>query len=279
MNNGPTAAPSLPAYLSAFRSVDWRWRLAQRQCNGNVAARRRRDHWVAAASALASEFEAYRLQRRAAPTNAAIVSAVRDASILAHDPTLLQSELRARILANEPATAISDRIAVQSLVIDAYEAVFFDVRPRLNATSWLRHRVLAPHMRPDGSVSDVGGLWMVAAIGGGIAALEVIVSCLPPTRRYIAEIDDYFNPAFDIPADVQLYVAGRCLSSAEAATPAFARLQDWLESTARSPMAVASFKVSPLRDSSFDQPLPTVSGDSPSTSQYSCDSGLRRMAA
>jgi hypothetical protein len=68
-------------------------------------------------------------------------------------------ELEARLLCCQPRAEIAKRLAVSEAVIDAYEAVFFNVADRLDSVSWVLHRVIGPRLHRGATDNDVGVFW------------------------------------------------------------------------------------------------------------------------
>jgi hypothetical protein len=64
-------------------------------------------------------------------------------------------------------------------VIETYEKLFFDVRHRLEAVSYVLHVVIGPPIRFGFSLDDLGSLWKFVAYVSGPRALDVLLHVYP----------------------------------------------------------------------------------------------------
>lgn len=98
-------------------------------------------------------------------------------------------ELEARLLARQTSREIAEAIPLDASVIDAYEATFFNVRDRLDATDWVAGKVIGPGPRR-GFANDLPGLWKAVAYAGGPLPLEVVMACTSasPKHRFPADL-------------------------------------------------------------------------------------------
>lgn len=105
------------------RPVDWRWREAatQLEVNGG-SARWHPDPWVAGALIVMAD-----VVRRAEDPPSPIHLAIGDAQAIYHSDSLRKQILEARLIADVPLSDIAAGCEVAELVIQAYEALFFDM--------------------------------------------------------------------------------------------------------------------------------------------------------
>src|SRR5208282_5310715 len=168
---------------SPFRPPDWRWRLARLSLEEKLPRRPQlRDRWV---RRCAKFMRADRVRsrscrpRRRASSDAILSDAARIR--FASDP-LIAAELEAWILAASHPEFIAERCNLSVEVVAAYEAVFFDVRPYLDATGYIFHRVI----ERQGSQADHG-----VAVSSRSQARRAIQASrghvpTPFERRYVA---------------------------------------------------------------------------------------------
>ena len=76
----------------------------------------------------------------------------------AADP-LIGGELEAWILTGEPRPAVAELSGVDEPVIEAYEQCFFDVRPKLDAWSYIIHIVIGPGVYEGFRLDDLAPIW------------------------------------------------------------------------------------------------------------------------
>lgn len=87
-----------------------------------------------------------------------------------------RSELEARLLTDEPYHRVAQKLAVPESVVAAYEASFFHVKDRLQATSYITHVVFGPILHLSFSERNYELLWKLVAYWCGTAALEHVVT-------------------------------------------------------------------------------------------------------
>ncbi len=167
---------------SPFRPVDWRWRLAQRSLVEKMPRRAElQDPWVRRITKhLRSRHEVpkSRFYKRASYDHVlAEVSALRFAA----DP-LIGSELEAWILTGEPAPVVAELSGLDEPVVEAYEQCFFDVRPKLEAWSYVIHIAIGPDVYEGFRLDDLPPIWKTIAYFRGRYSLAVTLQAFPGSR-------------------------------------------------------------------------------------------------
>jgi len=114
--------------------------------------------------------------RRRASSDAILSDAARIR--FASDP-LIAAELEAWILAASHPEFIAERCNLSVEVVAAYEAVFFDVRPYLDATGYIFHRVIGRPITHGFSLDDLGSIWRFFGYMRGRHTLEVLLYTFP----------------------------------------------------------------------------------------------------
>jgi len=136
--------------------------------------------------------------------------ALSDAAALRYLSDFRGIELEARILANQDPMEISLRMEISLPCIAAFEALFFDVRPRLAQTSWIWHEVLGvtglDNLRPD----DAESLWKAYAYRFGLETLDLLVENATPAQLRREGVRAYFHLPAQIPFELQFLIAVHC---------------------------------------------------------------------
>jgi hypothetical protein len=99
----------------------------------------------------------------------------------AADP-LIGGELEAWILTGEPPAAVAELSGFEVPVIEAYEACFFDVRPKLDAQSYIVQSVIGPGMYLGFRLDDMAPIWKMIAYFRGRYMLAVTLQAFPGSR-------------------------------------------------------------------------------------------------
>ena len=87
-------------------------------------------------------------------------------------PDPVRFEVDARILAKEPFDSIAKKCHLSVPAITAYEALFFNVLDRLEATSYIAHTVIGPKLHEGLTPSDIDVLWKFYGYHGGSLVLD-----------------------------------------------------------------------------------------------------------
>jgi hypothetical protein len=90
-------------------------------------------------------------------------------------PSLKGWEIEARLLTDEGVGQIGLKTGTSPKVIDAYHAVFFHVRDRLQAGGYIRHLAIGPKLLFGLSEDDVDVILKLYAYGGGPCVLDLLV--------------------------------------------------------------------------------------------------------
>lgn len=86
-----------------------------------------------------------------------------------------RAAVEARVLADEPPARIAAAGGFGPGVVEAYEAVFFDVRRGLDHPDYIRTRVLGPPPAVRGPGAGPGSAWRWLGYLGGPAVLDVLI--------------------------------------------------------------------------------------------------------
>lgn len=168
---------ALPRYTrlqnaNPLRPVDWRWQRAHSLVERGCYYVRRRDdemtgravYFLRGLRRCTTPAQRARLQRDM-PT---LAEAFR---ITVHEPDL-EVQLQARLLAGQDVRDIATAVQLPAAVIDTYEALFYHVRDRLQARSWMT--VAAIGGPPGRNGSDTAPLLRTLAYYGGLPVLELV---------------------------------------------------------------------------------------------------------
>lgn len=162
---------------SPFRVVDWRWQRARflRDTQG-IVSRRRDDEIVARAK----RFMDIRLR---AADEAAIdaLYSTWGPLLYAHElkfrsDDLMRLELEARLLTSMTLEEIAIKMHQRVDTILWYEALFFNVKDRLENKSWVAHQVLGPEIHTGLNDREYGLMWKFFAYGGGQYVFEALMN-------------------------------------------------------------------------------------------------------
>jgi hypothetical protein len=99
----------------------------------------------------------------------------------AADP-LFSAELQSWILTGEPAPFVAEVTGLDESVIAAYEQCFFDVRPKLEACSYIIHMAIGPGVYEGFSVNDLPSIWKTIAYFRGRFSLATAIQAFPGSR-------------------------------------------------------------------------------------------------
>jgi hypothetical protein len=177
---------------AGLRPPDWRWRLARLSLKNKLPCRPQlKDAWV---RRCAKFMRADRVRstscrpRRGLSSDHILSEAARIR--FASDP-LIAAELEAWVLAASRPEFIAERCGLSVEVVAAYEAVFFDVRPYLDATGYIFHRVIGRPITHGFSLSDLGSIWKFFGYMRGRHTLEVLLYTFPghKTRSWPASFE------------------------------------------------------------------------------------------
>ena len=159
---------------SPFRAPDWRWIRATTLRHESLRPGRRDDGWVRRARRLQAAIE-----RPGGATGHPRLAGVDPAILAGYGLRLGEPrgrwEVEARLLAGQGDVAIAARTGIPAEVVEAYEAIFYSVRDRLEAPDWIGAMILGPRLYQGLREGDVELAWKVVACNLGPAALEALI--------------------------------------------------------------------------------------------------------
>jgi hypothetical protein len=157
--------------------VDWRHRLAEAIFSGQPPPLRRRlDSWVRRAIRFLSD-QAAGKGDAPCPGSALLDPALLGAfQIRCSGDPRLRSELEARVLAGQTPVAIAALCGLPPEVVEAYEALYFNVRDRLGAADYISAIVIG--LVPHEGLSTTDSLLKAFAFGHGPHVLNAVIAVL-----------------------------------------------------------------------------------------------------
>jgi hypothetical protein len=166
----------LPAPQNPLQPLDDRWlRAGYLAKQGQHPSPEHDDHWVEQAvqylTALAACHDDADRQHLAAQ-----MPAVAQAHALHQaDPPLLRWAVEARVLADEPAEDIARKCNLLPGGVEAYENLFFDVRDKLGAESWVLCQAIGLNAHAGLTELDLGVRWKLVGYKRGPLALDALI--------------------------------------------------------------------------------------------------------
>src|SRR5262245_11976164 len=107
------------------------------------------------------------------------------------NPPLLKWALEARLVAGEPFGEIARKCALLPEAVEAYEALFFSVVDKLDASTWIACRVLGARSFTGMTERDLDIWWKVVGYGLGPVALDSLLHAPGfPRPETPADIDE-----------------------------------------------------------------------------------------
>ena len=171
------------------RATNWRWLRAMQIDSGGPRASRAIDGpegftWIRRASRLKRRYEQagnrpelmYRLIQYDRPLFWAH-------SIFLDDKAATRWAIEARILAGETDREIAERLGTDPEIIEAYEAVFFQVREMLNRRDYIVNVVMGEAVTRGLSERQFDLLWKMFAYHGGSYVLDAVISKFTPIAK------------------------------------------------------------------------------------------------
>jgi hypothetical protein len=167
---------------SPFRPPDWRWKLAGLTLVERLPRRPEvLDPWVQRIArylrSTNGDDRPHRRRRVAHDPLLAQVAAIRFSA----DRTI-PAELEAWILTGEPPVDVVEYSGWPLTLVEAYEACCFDVRARLEASSYINHIVIGPAIYRGFSLDDIGTLWKFFGYYRGRYTLASLLQTFPGSR-------------------------------------------------------------------------------------------------
>jgi hypothetical protein len=154
-----------------FRPVDWRWLRAADLVEGRRRPRPPHDDdWVVAAMRFRRWLRQPDVAARPSPPGLPEAHA-----LYAAPPSFRRWELEAWLLTREPLGQVAARCGLSPEAVEAYHAVFFDVRDCLDAAAYILNVVIGPKRHSGLTEADVDVLLKMRAYSYGPAALEELL--------------------------------------------------------------------------------------------------------
>jgi Mlc titration factor MtfA (ptsG expression regulator) len=198
-----SSGPSLFAPLLLRIPPDWRWQIAKLPSADSFPP----DRWT-------------NLVRKAQPflddthPPREFRSLLRAQSLHQQSQTM-RWELEARILAGESQESLAKRLGVDVSVILAYEAVWCDVRRRIECDIWLRHMVLRVPTEPTWPPSPLSLWWNVIAYRFGLDAFDQVFHASAMGFGSNAGIDVCLSPFNRVSPDLRQWIAAHRMKVAK----------------------------------------------------------------
>ena len=198
-----------------FSQPNWRWRLAR-----HIPRRRREpDPWLRRARLVAGRLSGKTRLRK----DPAVMAAYQ----LSQLPELALAELQARILADEGQDALSRRCGVSVGAIEAYEAIFWDVRRRLGNAPWIRNMVIRLPATGVWTGKPVGPWLLFIGAHYGLPTLELFIEAMQRDLVELHGITLCLLSTNPLPAEWKAWIAVQLLPIPETAR-GIARLHRFL---------------------------------------------------
>jgi len=165
---------------SLSRSPDWRWQrvlLITQSEYRRIAARLRSagDEFTARGAAFLQEWSSCQDEYDQLCVTEEWPYLWQAYDIYEGNHKLLRCELEARLLTNDSKEGITKRLSLHPDVLDWYEALFFNVRDRLDNAGWIASKVLGEQMHYGLTEREYNFLWKFYAYVGGSVMLNAII--------------------------------------------------------------------------------------------------------
>ena len=174
------------SFSNPFRVPNWRWlRAAGYLAGEQLAPTRKRDgvpgyRWVKRAA----QFQRA-LERCAGNQLALHRLAESDSAIFwaywAHEDTnsMMRWQIEAHLLARATDWEVAFSAGVHPSIIEAYEALFFNIRERLNHTGYIMHCAIGPAAQRGLAAREFDTLWKLYGYFNGPAMLQALITKFP----------------------------------------------------------------------------------------------------
>ena len=206
-----TITPACPLELTMenpHRRPDWRWqKAAWRIGTGSRRGERRDDEWTLQAVRCQRGHRRVACGRRPYRPQPDVEYAFN----LCRKPDWLHAELEARIIANQPIGEISAATGVPEGVISAFEAMFFDVRPRLAMGAWIALDVIGLKPMEPLAPLDVVAAWKLLGFTFGPLTIDALMAGSDRAELEKFGLRSYWSPASRLPKELQLALLVRSL--------------------------------------------------------------------
>jgi len=160
------------------RPLDWRWQLAGQVVDNQTPLPSDADLRLVQAVFFQRELAACENDAQRQRVAAACPALSQAHKLWRSGPLLLRLEVEARILARESFQVIAWKTGLTPATVAAYEALFFHVTDRLQATGWITHQVIGPALHSALQPDDIRVFWFFYAYHGGVLPLEQLIDDL-----------------------------------------------------------------------------------------------------
>lgn len=164
--------------VNPLRPPDWRWSRAAKLSRGEVYSRLADDKWTKSAARVLSELQQPhpRITRLLSGKNVHIYMAHKVATEHAPAYAQLRAEIDARILGGVSNYTLSRLTGLTPEAIEAYEALFFDVRSRLSRSTFILHFIIGSHLLKSVTEHQYATLWKLLGYYTGPRYLDIFIS-------------------------------------------------------------------------------------------------------
>jgi hypothetical protein len=214
---------SLPPDCDPEKYLDWRCRYGYYLAL-NTAKRpiQHADPWVSHAANLLAV--ALKDRNGCRPTE--VAHAIKDAGGICSSDTLVRQVLEARLLAQQSPSEIAGKCNLNQLTIEAYAALFFDVRGQRRTQVWFRTNFFA--LRPNNSLAwQLGSLVKSSIFTQGFAGIEDRIGVLLGLggTTLADELPDRWSPSFPKTFRIRQEFAGPLLPRGRKTAQLYERFQ------------------------------------------------------
>ena len=204
-----TITPACPLELTMenpHRPPDWRWRRARFRVETKSRRQLRQDDdWTGRAK---------RFLRLATRDEAKAFRSDPELGAAWHFSTgggLKRAEVEARVLARQSPDEIAVACRLGTSVIKLYETLFFAVRDRLNAQSWVQHNVLGLKTWEPLEREDVKSVWRAFGYFYGPVSIAELINAVNHAELLQIGLDAYLLPHSLLDLGLKFLIAARRL--------------------------------------------------------------------
>ena len=181
---------------SMFDGPAWRWERAVELAGNGRRLRNHDDDWVRLARRFATAAQAGNKVRRQRETKQAALAAAHD--LWQTDPPYRRWLLEAALTAGESVEQVAQRCCLEPAVVEAYESIFFDVRPRLPYRDWVTMHVIGLGLPSLLRQDYPSRIWKLFGYHGGSHILDIVIAAttgqpLPEWFRVICRGDSFLE--------------------------------------------------------------------------------------
>jgi hypothetical protein len=157
-----------------MRPLHWRWKRAQLSLEYGLRLRRIDDDWTRRARRAQRALQAHDgdpYHPKVIKSDPLVMAAYR----LNHGNERLRTEIEARLLSGQDSAGISARTGIAADVVDAFEALFYTVRDRLECYDWIGGFCFGLKAYQGFTREDFGLIWKIIAYGMGPDVLDEVL--------------------------------------------------------------------------------------------------------